>query len=439
MKKIITTLMIMSVFLFFTGINCVEAEEGVYFDNYDEIDFEGETVNVGGDLIESYLSEETIEEAEEIFNVKIENMDWLSNEEKISRLMAGDSKYDLWKADIFDLVELVANDAVLPISEVVDEKFEKDFYDAYMEEYSDYSGMLKKLNEFGTFGGVTYTLWDINPVFGYFRFTYFNKNIIEDEGLEDPYELYENDEWTWDKFREMMVEATRDIDGDGEIDQWGLNEFWSPWDDIFSLIYANDGDMFTLEDEKFNYNFDSEPVIEATREFIRWREEDEITIADDEADNFSDGETLFYMADVIPVAIQDWPAYGDGGEYGLVPIPRGPNAEEHKTWASSAQTLVLPLNSEYPEGMIALYDFFFSREEELYDDDIRETSPDRKAYEIIKEYSTNDNIEIARTSLADEQIIEMFEEILAGERGVEEAFEAYEPAIQGKVDELYRY
>ncbi|MFW6270771.1 MAG: hypothetical protein ACOC4G_11910, partial [Bacillota bacterium] len=96
MKKIITTLMIMSVFMFFTGINCVEAEEGVYFDNYDEIDFEGETVNVGGDLIESYLSEETIEEAEEIFNVKIENMDWLSNEEKISRLMAGDSKYDLW-------------------------------------------------------------------------------------------------------------------------------------------------------------------------------------------------------------------------------------------------------------------------------------------------------------------------------------------------------
>lgn len=50
----------------------------------------------------------------------------------------------------------------------------------------------------------------------------YNKTIFEEEGLETPVELYDRGEWTYAKFIEYMAYFTRDTDGDGEIDQWGL-------------------------------------------------------------------------------------------------------------------------------------------------------------------------------------------------------------------------
>ena len=35
---------------------------------------------------------------------------------------------------------------------------------------------------------------------------FYNRDLVEEYGLEDPFELYENGEWTWDKFMEMMKE-----------------------------------------------------------------------------------------------------------------------------------------------------------------------------------------------------------------------------------------
>ena len=32
---------------------------------------------------------------------------------------------------------------------------------------------------------------------------YYRKSVIEDAGLQDPRELFENDNWTWDTFLEM--------------------------------------------------------------------------------------------------------------------------------------------------------------------------------------------------------------------------------------------
>ena len=53
----------------------------------------------------------------------------------------------------------------------------------------------------------------------------FNKKIVENYGLESPYELVKSGEWTLDKFTEMGKQITRDLDGDGKItesDMWGI-------------------------------------------------------------------------------------------------------------------------------------------------------------------------------------------------------------------------
>lgn len=49
----------------------------------------------------------------------------------------------------------------------------------------------------------------------------FNIQMLEENGLEDPRDLYERGEWTWEKFNEYCKVLTQDTDGDGQVDQYG--------------------------------------------------------------------------------------------------------------------------------------------------------------------------------------------------------------------------
>ena len=51
---------------------------------------------------------------------------------------------------------------------------------------------------------------------------FYNVTMFEEESLETPTELYNKGEWTYAKLLEYITHFTRDTDGDGEIDQWGL-------------------------------------------------------------------------------------------------------------------------------------------------------------------------------------------------------------------------
>ncbi|HBT85979.1 MAG TPA: hypothetical protein DEB12_08770, partial [Porphyromonadaceae bacterium] len=48
---------------------------------------------------------------------------------------------------------------------------------------------------------------------------FFNKAIIEELGLESPYDLVEKGEWTFDKFLEYEKAASKDLNGDGVMDE----------------------------------------------------------------------------------------------------------------------------------------------------------------------------------------------------------------------------
>lgn len=53
----------------------------------------------------------------------------------------------------------------------------------------------------------------------------FNLQMLQDNNLEDPRELYKRGEWTWDKFIEYCTVLTKDKDGDGTPDQYGYCGF----------------------------------------------------------------------------------------------------------------------------------------------------------------------------------------------------------------------
>ena len=66
----------------------------------------------------------------------------------------------------------------------------------------------------------------------------FNLQMIEDANLEDPRDLVERGEWTWDKFIEYCQVLTKDNDGDGVTDVYGFGG-WPG--DYFPLLVMSNG------------------------------------------------------------------------------------------------------------------------------------------------------------------------------------------------------
>ena len=80
---------------------------------------------------------------------------------------------------------------------------------------------------------------------------FYNKNIFEREGLENPYELMKKGEWTWEKMEELARKATKDTDNDGVIDQWGL----AGMDMDIAMVVANGAELASIVDGQAKLNF----------------------------------------------------------------------------------------------------------------------------------------------------------------------------------------
>ncbi|MCQ2496910.1 MAG: extracellular solute-binding protein [Lachnospiraceae bacterium] len=81
----------------------------------------------------------------------------------------------------------------------------------------------------------------------------FNVQMLEDNNLEDPRDLWARGEWTWAKFDEYCKILTQDTDGDGQVDQYGFSGFAT--DTLEQLLMSNgatiaSGTTTTITDSK---------------------------------------------------------------------------------------------------------------------------------------------------------------------------------------------
>lgn len=86
----------------------------------------------------------------------------------------------------------------------------------------------------------------------------FNLQMLEDNNLEDPRDLYERGEWTWDKFIEYAQALTQDTDGDGQVDQYGYCGY--EYETFENLMMSNGATIATPGQPQ---SLDSAPVGEA--------------------------------------------------------------------------------------------------------------------------------------------------------------------------------
>lgn len=174
-----------------------------------------------------------------------------------------------------------------------------------------------------------------------------NLDLVDELGLENPVDLYENGEWTWEKMKEICIAATKDNDGDGKNDTWGLSG--APYEIAFNLIAANDGYMADLANRK--QGLDDPKTMEALNYFNDLYFVEKVAyVAEGGLDDWNGNRGAFLQANSVFYQIQDW-LLGNAVEYNfaIVPYPQGPSNESGNNFLWSVSGWTMPKSCPNPE------------------------------------------------------------------------------------------
>ena len=172
--------------------------------------------------------------------------------------------------------------------------------------------------------------------------TYFNKKLVADFDLEDPYQLVLDGKWTIDKLMEMGTAVTSDLNNDGKYDRSDRVGLLSSFDYMY-FMPNNWGHFYTTRDAEGNIF-----VSEATeRLFDMSRKYNEITsghvylegyptFLDGTTDNnvFCDNMMKKFVADEAlffyhKLELATKSTARNKEEYGILPAPKFDEAQEH--------------------------------------------------------------------------------------------------------------
>ncbi len=178
-------------------------------------------------------------------------------------IAAGTDEFDLVNARCASAWAYAEQGLVVPISELEYIDLEKSYWDDNLNAAMTVAGQMY----FAT-GASNITAYDLTHAL------LFNKQMISDYGLELPYTLVENGEWTIEAFAEMTEDVTTDSDGAEDERVYGylsqpkqvLPGFWigagilsiaKNEDDIPEFTLPGDDDFVDLFDTVYAMTYDS--------------------------------------------------------------------------------------------------------------------------------------------------------------------------------------
>lgn len=188
-------------------------------------------------------------------------------------------------------------------------------------------------------------LWGVSTdkdlgVFG----IYYNKDLFEENGVDDPYTLYKQGKWTFDTFRQAAKDLTVFKDGNRTITGFAC---WK-WD-ILSM--ANGGTGIALTD-----NNGIQITLDKPNELTAFQLIQNMQLTDKSYDYAMSSKDNYFQAGRIAM-IAERPAYSAlyyKGKFdiGWVPLPKGPDVKGEiapcivRSWA-------VPVGAKNPEGGMA--------------------------------------------------------------------------------------
>lgn len=191
----------------------------------------------------------------------------------------------------------------------------------------------------------------------------YNRDILKQYGItEDPQELMKNGEWTFDKFREMCKALTKDTNSDGQTDVYGLL-FHREEEFALDLMLANGASLVTSVDGVAQENFNTPETITAlnflydlvnTDKSAVWNNSGGVYVSDKEIiANFVAGKYAFFACETWEINQSLKPVCGDM-DYGLVSIPKGPDAEDYVCPSQNARNFCITSTNENVDKTVVI-------------------------------------------------------------------------------------
>ena len=196
---------------------------------------------------------------------------------------------------------------------------------------------------------------------------FWNKSMFDREGLDPIYDSFFAGEWTWDAMLEAAQALTKDTDGDGVTDQWGL----SGTNLTAAFVHSNGGqvvDISNPNEPKFALLSDQALAgFQGVQDFAQIHKVVELNPDGAEWDyartQFINGNVgmfsgQWWMIDSMKSDMQD--------EYGVVLFPMGPDADTYTSHNTALNVTTIPETVENKEDVALIYNL---RTEPLEDAD----------------------------------------------------------------------
>ena len=153
-------------------------------------------------------------------------------------VMAGSSDYDFGSIGCYDVCTLSYNGRLLDLNKMASIDLNRSWWDPKANEHLSIRGKM-----FFSTGDIQILDNDCTYCF------LFNKQVVEDFALENPYELVANNQWTFDKFYEMGNSVASDLNGDGKKDlqdRYGVL-IWQ--DSVIGMLHSSGGKCATIDEK----------------------------------------------------------------------------------------------------------------------------------------------------------------------------------------------
>ncbi len=263
---------------------------------------------------------------------------WESRYERLATAINGDEGIDFFPAGDSDAFPKGAIKSMFaPVDEYID--FDTELWEG-----------VKDLNDKFVWDGKHYIICiDVN---GDEAAVIYNKDTIDEYGLDDPAELFEKGEWTWDTFKKMLDEFV-----DPENGLYGIDGYWTE----AALSVTTGVPYIGLEDGKLVNNL-RDPALERVQNFMAELYRDGCVIDksqfewQEKPSFIGEGKELFYPCGI-------WALYKPASEWSktfgknvaIVPMPRDPQADNYYVPARIEGYLMVS-GGHNPEGVAKFAD-----------------------------------------------------------------------------------
>ncbi|MCI8388008.1 MAG: hypothetical protein HFE63_06025 [Clostridiales bacterium] len=253
-------------------------------------------------------------------------------------MMANDDTYDVYVGRCVHMFNYAAEGMLYTLDDIPNINTDKPYWNAQLLGDLEVSG-----SQFFAVGDFNISALDFTHVM------LFNKQMLEDYKLENPYELVLDGKWTFDKFGELARSAVSDINGDSQMDeqdQYGytsigkqvLPGFWIAAN-TKSINKNSDGELVFSAASNERFIDVCQKIFTITWDDNIWHRVPKSINREEEIELFSQGHALFTNSSCFQIStIRDTSV-----NFGILPYPKyDENQTEYYSRIEGAELFGVP-------------------------------------------------------------------------------------------------